>query len=59
MSTMRDHPTKPEMPAVRVSSLPHERSAVYRRRTDPLPRDPLAALVEEVVTRNDDPRREP
>jgi hypothetical protein len=59
MSTMREHPTKPQLPAVRVSSLPHERSAVYRRRTVPLPPDPLATLVEEVVTRNDDPRREP
>ena len=59
---MHDLPTKPELPKYRMSSppsvTPDERSAVYRRVTS-RQRDPLATLVEEVVTRHNDPRREP
>lgn len=54
---MSNQPTQPEIPALKAPSPDHERSAVYRR----MPvrsRDPLASLVEEVVTRPNDPRCE-
>lgn len=57
--SMSNHPTRPEMPAARDPAVAQERSAIYRRRTVSRPPDPLAQLVEEVLTRQDDPRREP
>ena len=56
---MREHPTQPEIPVARASSVSHDRSAVFRRQAASRPRDPLATLVEEVVAQRDDPRREP
>jgi hypothetical protein len=58
--TIENRPTQPELPAarpLRSEDWVQPQSAVYRRvaRTA---RDPLADLVEEVVTRPDDPRRE-
>lgn len=42
---------------MKIRSPDAERTAVYRRVRVRVP-DPLAGLVEEVVTRPDDPRRE-
>jgi hypothetical protein len=56
---MGEHPTQPEIPAARASSVGHDRNAVFRRQAACRPRDPLATLVEEVVPRHDDPRRDP
>jgi hypothetical protein len=56
---MQNHRTKPEIPATKVPSSPgSEKSAVYRRLRVRIP-DPLATLVEEVVTSPRDPRWEP
>ena len=57
---MHQHVTRPEIPAARrPSSWPStERNAVHRGQAAPRPRSPLASLVEEVVNKPDDPRRE-
>ncbi len=54
---MNNRPTRPEIPALKSPPADAERTAVYRRVRVRAP-DPLATIIEEVVTRPDDPRRE-